>query len=306
MLRCKIRFHLTFRSVMTPTFRSAALQLAPATFVVLWSTGFIGAKLGLPYAEPLTFLALRFVCVASLLGLLALVLRRPWPADWRTCAHLAVAGIILHAGYLSGVFSAIHSGLSAGQVALIVGLQPLLTALLSSLFLGERVGRIQWLGLVLGFVGVVLVVGTRLGAGGSHAALALALMALASITLGTLYQKRFVPSFDLWTGSVLQFAAALLVVGPLSLLIETGRIEWTPSFLFALAWLTLVLSIGAISLLHLLIRRGAATRISALFYLTPPTTAFIAWLVFDERLDAGAMAGMVLCGVGVWLVIGRR
>lgn len=172
---------------------------------------------GASYAEPLTFLALRFVCVASLLGLLALVLRRPWPADWRTCAHLAVAGIILHAGYLSGVFSAIHSGLSAGQVALIVGLQPLLTALLSSLFLGERVGRIQWLGLVLGFVGVVLVVGTRLGAGGSHAALALALMALASITLGTLYQKRFVPSFDLWTGSVLQFAAALLVVGPLAI-----------------------------------------------------------------------------------------
>ena len=291
---------------MAVTIRSAALHLAPATFVVLWSTGFVGAKLGLPYVEPLTFLTLRFVCVASLLGLLALLLRRPWPADWRTRAHLGVAGVMLHAGYLSGVFCAIHSGLSAGQVALIVGLQPLLTALLSSLFMGERVGRVQWLGLGLGFAGVVLVVGKRIGAGGSDAALALALMALISITLGTLYQKRFVPSFDLWTGSALQFAASLLVLGPLSLLIETGRIEWTPSFLFALTWLTLVLSIGAISLLHLLIRRGAATRISALFYLTPPTTALIAWQVFDERLDASAVAGMALCGFGVWLVVGRR
>lgn len=233
-------------------------------------------------------------------------LRRPWPSEWRTCAHLGFAGVLLHAGYLSGVFCAIHKGLSAGQVALIVGLQPLLTALLSVVFLGERVSRSQWFGLVLGFAGVVLVVGKRIGASGSDAALALAAMALTSITLGTLYQKRFVPSFDLWTGSALQFAAALLVLGPLALLFEGGRIEWTPGFVFALAWLTLVLSIGAISLLHLLIRRGAATRISALFYLTPPMTALMAWLISGERLDATALAGMALCGVGVWLVIGRR
>lgn len=291
---------------MSVMFRSAALHLAPAMFVLLWSTGFIGAKLGLPYAEPLTFLAIRFVCVTSLLALLALALRRPWPAGWQTRAHLGLAGVMLHAGYLCGVFCAIHKGLSAGQVALIVGLQPLLTALLSALLLGERVSRIQWLGLMLGFAGVVLVVGKRIGTGGSDAALALAVMSLSSITLGTLYQKRFVPSFDLWTGSALQFAASLLVVGPLALLLESGRVEWTPGFFFALGWLTLVLSIGAISLLHLLIRRGAATRISALFYLTPPTTASMAWVIFGERLDASALAGMALCGVGVWLVIGRR
>lgn len=291
---------------MTSAAKPGALQLAPALFVLLWSTGFIGAKLGLPYIEPLSFLAIRFACVASLLVLLALALRRPWPADWPTRAHLGVAGVMLHAGYLSGVFCAIHSGLSAGQVALVVGLQPLATALLGVPLLGERVSPAQWLGLILGLAGVALVVGKRIGGGGSDAALALAALALASITLGTLYQKRFVPSFDLWTGSALQFAASLLVVGPLALLLESGRIEWTPHFVFALAWLTLVLSIGAISLLHLLIRRGAATRISALFYLTPPTTALLAWLIFDERLDAMALAGMALCGAGVWLVVARR
>jgi drug/metabolite transporter (DMT)-like permease len=291
---------------MSGKLQAVALGLAPAAFVLLWSTGFIGAKLGLPHVEPLTFLSIRFACVASLLALLALALRRPWPADRRTCAHLGVTGVMLHGGYLSGVFGAIHGGLSAGQVALIVGLQPLLTALLSAVFLGERVSRPQWLGLLLGFVGVVLVLGQRVGTGGSHAALGLALMALVGITLGTLYQKRYVPSFDLWTGSALQFAAALLVVAPMSWAFESGRIDWTPDFVFALAWLTLVLSIGAISLLHLLIRRGAATRVSALFYLTPPSTALLAWLVFDERLTVGAFAGMVLCGFGVWLVIGRR
>lgn len=291
---------------MSVTLKSAALQAAPAVFVLLWSTGFIGAKFGLPYVEPLTFLAIRFASVATLLSLLAIAQRRPWPADWRTVAHLCTAGVMLHAGYLSGVFAAIHHGLSAGQIALIVGLQPLLTAPLSAIFLGERVRRIQWLGLVLGFAGVVLVVGRRITGGGSDTALALAALALASITLGTLYQKRFVPSFDLWTGSALQFVASLLVVWPLSLLLETGRIAWTAEFVFALSWLTLVLSIGAISLLHLLIRRGAATRVSALFYLTPPTTALMAWLMFGERLDATALAGMALCAVGVWLVVGRR
>lgn len=291
---------------MSAAFRSLGLQLAPAAFVFLWSTGFIGAKFGLPYAEPLTFLAIRFACVVTLLSMLALALRRPWPADWRSVAHLAAAGVMIHAGYLSGVFAAIHNGMSAGRIALIVGLQPLITAPLAGLLLRERVRPTQWLGLLLGFAGVVLVVGGRVAGGGSDGALALSLMALAGITLGTLYQKRFVPSFDLWTGSVVQFAASLSVVGPLALLLESGRVAWTADFVFALAWLTLVLSIGAISLLHLLIRRGAATRVSALFYLTPPTTASLAWLIFNEQLDAAAVAGMVLCAVGVWLAAGRR
>lgn len=281
-------------------------QLAPFVFVLLWSTGFIGAKLGLPYAGPLTFLSVRFVCVIVLLVILATVLQRRWPVGRRTWLHLAAAGVLLHAGYLSGVFCSIGAGLSAGQVALIVGLQPLLTALLGARLLGERLGGRQWLGLACGFLGVALVVGDRLGQSSSLPALGLAVLGLAGITLGTLYQKRFVPSFDLWTGSAVQFAAALAVIGPLAWWLEPAGIEWTPSFLFALGWLTLVLSIGAISLLHLLIRRGEATRVSALFYLTPPTTALMAWLIFDERLSPWALLGMAVCVFGVWLVIGRR
>ncbi|HWR88297.1 MAG TPA: DMT family transporter, partial [Acidiferrobacterales bacterium] len=236
--------------------------------MLLWSTGFIGAKLGLPYAEPLTFLLIRFVCVIGLLGLLAIGLRRPWPRDARQYGHLAVAGSLLHGGYLSGVFSAIHHGMGAGVVALIVALQPLLTAFLGGWMLGERVAHRQWIGFVLGFGGVVLVVWDKLGVGGiTLASLLLSAMALLSMTTGTLYQKRYCAGMDLWSGSVVQFAAAALVLLPFALWIETMQVRWTGRFIFALSWLILVLSIGAISLLHILIKRGAATRVSALFYL---------------------------------------
>ncbi|MBI5920366.1 MAG: DMT family transporter [Betaproteobacteria bacterium] len=277
---------------------------APGIFVLLWSTGFIGAKLGLPYAEPLTFLEMRFIVVCTLLLSLALALRRPWPKSPRQALHIAIAGVFLHGGYLGGVFGAIHRGMPAGLVALIVGMQPLLTAMLGGKLLGERVGPKQWTGLLLGFVGVALVLSGKLAlAGLSFGGMALTLLALLSITCGTIYQKRFCGQMDLWTGSLIQFVAAGLVFLPFMLIYETMQITWNRNFIFALGWLVLVLSLGAISLLHQLIRHGAATRVSALFYLTPPTTALLAWAVFGEQLDAPALVGMALAAFGVALAL---
>lgn len=287
-----------------PAIQPAFLTLTPGLFVLLWSTGFIGAKLGLPYVEPLTFLLIRFAFVISLLLALAFALRRPWPHVPLHWLHIGVAGALLHGGYLSGVFLSIHAGMPAGVVALIVGIQPLLTAFLSASMVGERVSSRQWAGLVLGFGGVALVVGNKLGIDGiSGAGLAVSVLALFSITLGTLYQKRFCAELDLWSGSVIQFAAAALVLLPFALAFETRRVTWSGEFVFALAWLVLVLSLGAISLLHLLIRRGAATRVSALFYLTPPTTAVMAWLAFGEQLGWMAYAGMAVAAVGVAIAV---
>lgn len=284
--------------------QSFLLALAPGLFVLLWSTGFIGAKLGLPYAEPLSFLLIRFACVIGLLGLLALVLRRPWPHRPTQWLHIAVAGALLHGGYLSGVFLAIHTGMAAGVVALIVGIQPLLTAFLSASMVGERVSGRQWMGLVLGFGGVTLVVWDKLGFGGlSGAGFAFSTLALVSITLGTLYQKRYCAELDLWSGSVIQFVAATLVLLPFALAFETMRVAWSGQFVFALGWLIFVLSLGAISLLHLLIRRGAATRVSALFYLVPPTTALLAFLIFGEKLGLAAVAGMAIAAAGVAIAV---
>ena len=278
----------------------------PALFVMLWSTGFVGAKLGLPYAEPLTFLLTRFAIVIVLLATVALSLGRPWPTRPVEIWHLAIAGVLLHGGYLGGVFSAIHRGSSAGVVALIVGMQPILTALIGRLFFAERITREQTVGLALGFVGVWLVVAKRLSVVGlTPAGVALSLLALVSITLGTLHQKRHCSGMDLWSGSVVQFLAASIVLLPLAAITESMEIAWSGRFAFALAWLVLVLSVGAISLLNILIRRGAATRVAALFYLTPPTTALLAYLVFDERLTPLAILGMGVTAVGVWLVVRR-
>ena len=281
-------------------------RLLPGLFVLLWSTGFIGTKMGLVDAEPFTFLLLRFSSACLLLLGIALVLRRPWPINSRHALHIMIAGVLLQGGYLGGVFSAIHLGLPAGLTALIVGMQPLLTGLLSARLLGERIGMRQWAGLVLGFIGVALVLSGRVSlAGFSPLGVTFALLALASITCGTLYQKHFCGHMDLWSGSLLQFAASAIVVLPLALAFETMQVNWGGSFLFALGWLVLVLSVGAVSLLHILIRRGAATRVATLFYLTPPTTALMAWAMFGERLTIQAMAGMALAVAGVAMALKR-
>ena len=278
----------------------------PAIFVVLWSTGFVGAKYGLPYAEPFTFLLWRFMIVALLLLLAAFALRAPWPASRAEFGHIAVAGVLVHAGYLGGVFSAIHYGVSAGEVALIAGLQPVLTAAVAGPVLGERVSARQWAGFVLGFVGVVLVVSNRLDPGGAGMVGYLAaFLALAGITAGTLYQKRFCSHMDLRSGAVIQFSASAVLMAVLALLTESMVVNWSGEFIFSLAWLVLVLSLGAISLLYLLIRHGEAARVTSMFYLVPPVTALMAYALFGERLGVAALVGMGLVVVGVALVVAR-
>jgi drug/metabolite transporter (DMT)-like permease len=280
----------------------AFASLAPLLFVVLWSTGFIGAKLGLPDCEPLTLLSLRYAAVLVLMGAVALATRAPWPADRMQWLHIGVSGLLIHAVYLGGVFTAIRLGLPAGVTALVVGLQPVLTALGAGLFLRERVRATQWAGLALGLVGVVLVVANKVAGGPSAASLLVpAVIALVGITAGTLYQKRFCASFDLRTGSVIQFLPCLVATALLASRTETMVVHWTPAFVFALGWLVLVLSVGAVSLLNVLIRSGSAVNVASLFYLTPPTTALIAWAMFGETLTGLALAGMALAVAGVWL-----
>lgn len=279
------------------------LRLMPGLFVLLWSTGFIGAKYGLPYVEPLTFLLIRLGLVAVVLALVALASRAPWPKDWATAGRIALAGLLVHGVYLSGVFLAIAHGLPAGVTALIVGIQPLLTAALSGPLLGERVSGRQWVGLLLGLAGVGLVVREKLSVDAEHLiGIGYAMAALVGITLGTLYQKRHGGGMDLRSGTAIQYAATAVVLAAVAPLTETMQVQWTGEFIFALLWLCFVLSVGAIFLLFALIRRGAAAKVASLFYLTPPVTALIAWMLFGEKLGVAALAGMAVAVCGVALV----
>lgn len=278
----------------------------PLLFVLIWSTGFIVAKFGLPYAPPLTFLLLRYTSVLLILLPTLFFLRAPWPHGiaW----HIAFAGVLVQAGYLSGVWCAIKLGMPAGLSALIVGLQPLLTGF-AAVLVGEPVRPRQWVGLLLGLSGVALVVANKLTLDGvSLLTLSLCVMALLSITAGTLYQKRYCARFDLRTGATIQFAAALLVTLPFAIWLEGlgpsfDTVQWTPRFIGALLWSALALSIGAMFLLYALIRKNAATHVSSLMYLTPPVTALMAWLLFAESFTLYGIAGMLLAVTGVAFVV---
>ncbi|KIF83396.1 peptide ABC transporter ATP-binding protein [Noviherbaspirillum autotrophicum] len=278
----------------------------PFLFVLIWSTGFIVAKFGLPYAPPLTFLLLRFSGVLVVLLPVVLLMKAPWPIG--RIRQIAAAGMLVQAGYLGGVWCAIKLGMPAGLSALIVGMQPILTAFAAPL-VGERVTGRQWIGLLFGVCGVGLVVANKISLIGlSWQSIALSVLALLSITAGTLYQKRHCPSFDLRTGTVIQFAASFVVVLPFAIAFEHltpafNAVQWTPRFVGALAWSVLALSIGAIFLLFALIRKSAATQVSSLMYLTPPTTAVMAWLMFGEAFSMVGVAGMVLAVIGVALVV---
>ncbi len=275
----------------------------PGLFVVLWGTGFIGAKLGLPYAEPATFLSLRYLFVLAILVPLCWIGSAPWPATRAETGHMAFAGMLLQAGYLGGVFFSIHHGMPAGVSALIAGIQPILTAVLSARMLGERTNLHQWIGLVLGVAGVALVVREKyVFEGVDMAAVLLSVVALVSITLGTVWQKRFCPTVDLRTGAAIQFSAALLLLGPVALFVESHQVRWTGEFIFALGYLVVVLSLGAVLLLFWLIRHGAATKVASLMYLVPPCTALIAWPLFGETYTLFSAAGMALAVIAVWLV----
>ncbi|MGI9025170.1 MAG: DMT family transporter [Burkholderiaceae bacterium] len=277
----------------------------PAVFVLIWSTGFVVAKFGLPFTSPLWFLVLRFALVIAMLLSMLPFMRVTWPSATQSC-HIAVAGALLQAGYLGGVWCAIDAGMPAGLAALIVGLQPILTAFVAPA-IGERVSVRQWTGFALGFAGVSLVVANKIVVIALPlASIVFAVIALLSITAGTLYQKKKCPSFDLRAGSLIQFTASIAIALPLALIFEPWSTRFTPQFIGALLWSAVVLSIGGMSLLFPLIRRGEATRVTSLFYLVPPVTALMAWIAFGERFTSLAMAGMVAAVVGVALVVVRR
>jgi drug/metabolite transporter (DMT)-like permease len=281
------------------------IRAMPMIFVGIWSTGFVVARFGMPHAPPLSFLAWRYLLSVAAFGLWVLWSRPAWPQGRAQWVWLALVGVLLHGGYLGGVWSAVKLGLGAGTTALIVGLQPVLTALWVSWSGSEhRVAPRQWLGLALGLAGLMLVVWHKLGVGEVTAAnVALALLALASITAGTLVQKARIAPCDVRTANMVQLMAAFAVTLPLALLLESEPIRLHPELVGAMAWSVLVLTLGGSSLLYLLIQRGAATRVSSLMYLVPPCTALLAWLIFGEALTVGVLLGLVLTAAGVGLVV---
>ncbi len=288
--------------------RDALLRAMPAVFVLIWSTGFVAARLGMPHAPALSFLSWRYGL--SIIAFLAWVRwsAAPWPQGRSQWLHLAVTGLMLHAGYLGGVWVAVKAGMGAGTVALLVGLQPVLTALWvagsgQGPQLTARQTARQWAGLALGLAGLLLVVWRKLGLGEVTAwNLSFSLMALLSITAGTLYQKRFVAPCDVRTANTVQLLAALAVTWPLAWF-EPGHIDLQPGLIAAMAWSVGVLTLGGSSLLYMLIQRGAATQVTSLMYLVPPCTALLAWLMFDEPLSLLVLAGLALTALGVWLVV---
>ncbi len=279
------------------------IRAMPLVFVLIWSTGFIVARYGMPLAPPMTFLALRYAF--SILCFLPWILLAgvSWPRTREQWLHLSVTGVLMHGGYLGGVWAAVKAGMGSGLVALIVGLQPVLTAFwLSST--GGHVTRRQWAGLALGFTGLVLVVSRKFGAGGEANVfnLSLAIFALLSITTGTLYQKRHVTRCDVRSANAVQLLAALAVTLPIALF-ETESVQWTGGFVAAMAWSVLALTLGGSSLLYILIQRGAATAVTSLLYLVPPTTALMAWVLFSEPITAVTLVGIALTALGVSLVV---
>ena len=296
---------------MNSSLSSAAwLRAMPAVFVLIWSTGFIVARFGMPNAPPFSFLWIRYAfSIICFLGWVYAA-KVAWPQGRQAWLHLSVTGILMHAAYLGGVWAAVKAGMGSGLSALIVGLQPVLTALwLSSQGAGSEsaVSRRQWMGLGLGFCGLLMVLSNKLSYGSplDHVNphnLACALMALCAITLGTLYQKRFVQACDVRTANTVQLLAALVVTTPLALL-EAETVQWNTEFMGAMAWSVLGLTLGGSSLLYLLIQKGAAASVTSLMYLVPPCTAIIAWFLFDEPITLVILLGIALTAIGVSMVV---
>jgi drug/metabolite transporter (DMT)-like permease len=287
-----------------PNLSSALISAMPVVFVLIWSTGFVVARLGMPHGPPLTFLAWRYVFSIGVIGVWVLLSRNiAWPRSSRQWVHLAIVGTLLHGGYLGGVWAAVKAGMPAGLAALIVCLQPVATAIwLSWRGTDHRVSSRQWMGLLLGLGGLTLVLWRGMSGGTvSVEQMLLAVAALTSITVGTLYQKRYVGPADVRAAGLTQLTAALIVTLPLAW-IETGTLHWHPDLIAAMAWSVLVLTLGGSSLLYLLIQRGAATQVTSLFYLVPPCTALLAWAGFGEPLTPVMLLGMGLCAIGVYLV----
>ncbi len=284
-----------------------AARFFPVMFVLLWATGFIGAGLAMPYAEPFTFMAMRFSIAAVIMTVWAQASRTVWPRG-RALVHAAVAGCLIHGIYLSAVFWAVHHGLPAGMSGLVSGLQPMMTMLIAAVLLGERASGRQWVGLLIGFLGVAMVVWPKFSTGGGvdPESLAAALVGVLAISAGTVWQKRFGMAGDLRTGTAVQYMAASALTLLCALAFETRVVIWSPKLVFALVWLVLALSIGAILALLAMIREGAMSKVASLFYLVPGTAAIMAWLIFGETLNAIQIAGMVVTTLGVALTTSRR
>ena len=274
----------------------------PLFFVLIWSTGFIAARLVAPYSDPLTFLCYRYALTVVAFVIIAVAVGAPWPRGLRAWANALVAGVLLQGIYLGGVFWAVNDGLPAGVAALVVGLQPLLTAALAFPLLGETVGTRKWVGIALGFGGAVLVLEPRLAV--DMAALSLGPLlavfaAMLGITLGTIWQKRTGAAADIRTNAAVQFIGAAIVTVPVALWLENGRFEMTWQAWTGLLWSSLGLSVGAISLLLFLIRRGSVASVASLFYLVPPVVAILAYLLFNETLNTLQIVGMGVAVAGV-------
>jgi drug/metabolite transporter (DMT)-like permease len=286
---------------MNQEFENLAARAAPAIFVVLWSTGFIGTKYVLNNADPLTYLAIRMALVVGLMAIIVAIARPQWP-DRAGIGHSIVAGILVHGFCLGGTAIAIAHSIPAGLSALIPGLQPILTSTLANRWLGERVTPLQWSGLLLGLAGVVLILHDRPMSGQVGWGWFASGVSLVSITLGTLYQRRYCGRIDWRTGNLVQYVAVTIFFAVAAALFESNVVHWTSEFVLSLIWLAVVLSIGSIGLLYWLIRRSAATSVASLFYLVPAVTAVMAYVLFGERLDRVAIGGMVACAAAVFLV----
>jgi drug/metabolite transporter (DMT)-like permease len=274
-------------------------------FILLWSTGFIVARYGMPYTDPMTFLSMRFAGVLLILIPATFIFKSVWPAP-KQMSHIVMAGLLLQFAYLSGIWVAVKHGMPAGLAALIVGLQPVLTAIFAA-GISEKVSTRQWLGLALGLVGVGIVLSDKISvAGVTLFTLGFTFMSLLAFTVGTLYQKRFCPVFDLRTGTLIQYGASGVVSVILMFLFEPMQVQWSVPVVGALLWSIGPISLGAMTLWFILLRNGAATRVSSLLYLTPPTTAIMAWVLFDELLTPTIMMGTVVTVAGVYLVTRTR
>jgi len=286
---------------MNRDLEKSVARAAPGIFVVLWSTGFIGTKYVLEGAEPLTYLAIRMSLVAVLMTGIVAVIRPKWLTR-AEIGHSVVAGLLIHTIYLAGTSVAMFHSVPAGIAALIPGMQPILTSTFANRWLGERVTKLQWIGLVFGLCGVLLVLHGRQMTGNVNWAWLGTCVALISITIGTLYQKRYCTEIDWRAGNLVQFIASAALCWLGAFLFEARVVVWSQEFVLALLWLVVALSIGSISVLFWLIRRGSATQAASLFYLVPAVTALMAFVLFNERLDLLGIVGMGLCAAGVFLV----
>ena len=285
--------------------QSKLVSVIPLLFVFFWSTGFIGAKYALPFIEPFYLLFLRFTLTVAVFFLLCVVLKAKWPS-LKLTGHQMVAGLLIHGAYLGGVFAAIKLGMPAGIAAIIVGVQPVLTALLSWQFMGAQLRSIQWLGLGLGFIGIVTVILATKGSGDfelSAAALLATCLSLIGISVGTLYQKRFGAGVDLLAGTFWQYVSTAVLMAVLAWSFESREVVWDTQLILALAWLIFGLSVTAILLLMYMIREGESAKVASYFYLVPVVVSIEAWFLFDESLPLLAIGAIILTVFGVYLVV---